>query len=81
VPIAKFRKYEVSDSMIIRDFHSLLRAAILGARVVGRLKILINEQNLPKVMSKMPVADWKQWAMSRPAWMREEVEIAFGNFV
>jgi hypothetical protein len=50
--ITKFRKYEVLDSMIIRDFHSLRRAAILGARVVGRLKILINEQNLPKVMSQ-----------------------------
>jgi hypothetical protein len=41
--------------------------------------MLVNEQTLPRIMGKMPAADWKQCATSRPAWMKEEVEIAFGK--
>ncbi len=55
----------MADSAVVRDFYLLLRAAILGAKAVGHLKMLINTQTLPSIMGKMPAADWKQWAIKR----------------
>ncbi len=54
-----------------RDFYSLLSAAILGAKAVGHLTMLINEQTTPSMMSKMLAANWKQWAVKQAA--RNEV--------
>jgi hypothetical protein len=48
---------------------------------VGHLKLLINDQTIPGIMSKMPHADWKQWATNCPEWMREEIENAFERIV
>jgi hypothetical protein len=56
-PIIKFRKYRAFDSEPIREFYSLLRAAMLGARKVGILHRLINDQTLPGIMSQMPLGD------------------------
>ncbi len=27
------------------------------------------------------VTDWKQWAINRPAWIKEEAKVVFGKFV
>jgi hypothetical protein len=59
----------------------LLRAAIKGARGVGRLGLLINDQTVPRIMSKMPYTDWKEWATRRPDWMKEDMATAFEKFV
>ncbi len=40
-PILQFRKYKVCDSSAVREFYSILRAAIKGARSVRRLDLLI----------------------------------------
>jgi hypothetical protein len=32
-------------------------------------------------MSKMPYADWKEWATRRPDWMQQDVTSAFERFV
>jgi hypothetical protein len=42
-PVNYFRKCKVSDSATIRDFFSLLRAAILGVKAAGHLTVPINE--------------------------------------
>jgi hypothetical protein len=68
-PIVDFRRYKVTDSVAVREFYSLLRAAIKGTRGIGRLRLLINDQTFPKIMSKMPYTDWKEWATKRPDWM------------
>jgi hypothetical protein len=47
------------------------RAAIKGAKGVGRLALLINDQTIPSIMGKMPYTDWKEWATRRPEWMQE----------
>jgi hypothetical protein len=80
-PVVKFRKYEVTDSADIRDFYSLLRTVKLEAKVIRHLKMLIKGQTLPNIMKKMPMSDWKQWAIKRPTWVKEEVEVAFRKFV
>jgi hypothetical protein len=41
-PIVDFRRYKISDSAAVREFYSLLRAAIKGARRIGRIELLIN---------------------------------------
>jgi hypothetical protein len=46
-----------------------LRAAIKGAKGIGRLGLLINDQTIPRIMSKMPYTDWKEWATRRPEWL------------
>jgi hypothetical protein len=48
---------------LVRDF-SLLRVAIkgAGARTVGNLKLLVNDQTIPNIIWKMPQTDWKHWA-------------------
>jgi hypothetical protein len=49
-PIIKFRKYRAFENGIIREFYSLLRSAMLGARKAGLLHRLINDQTLPSIM-------------------------------
>jgi hypothetical protein len=80
-PIVKFRSYKAFDNGAIREFYSILRAAMMGARKAGLLGCLINDQTLPGILAKMPPTDWHQWAKERPVWMREAVEEAFWNFV
>ncbi len=80
-PVVKFRSYKAFDNGAIREFCSILRAAMMGARKAGLLNRLINDQTLPGILAKMPPADWCQWAKERPAWMREAIEKAFWNFV
>jgi hypothetical protein len=65
----------------IREFYSILRAAMMGARKAGLLSRLINDQMLPGVLAKMPPTDLRQWAKERPVWMREAIEEAFWNFM
>ncbi len=80
-PVVKFRVYKPFDSGAIREFYSLLRAAMMGARKAGMLGQLINDQSLPGILARMPPMDWQQWARERPNWMREATEEAFWNFV
>ncbi len=80
-PIVEFRRYKITDSAAVREFYSLLRAAIKGAKGIGRLGLLINDQTVPKIMSKMPYTDWKEWATKRPDWMQEDLASAFEKFV
>ncbi len=80
-PVLEFRKYRVFDSSAVREFYSILRAAIKGARNIGRLDLLINDQTVPKIMSKMPYTGWREWATKRPEWIREDLGAAFERFV
>jgi hypothetical protein len=80
-PVVTFRVYKPFDSGAVREFYSLLRAAMMGARKAGMLGRLINDQTLPDVLRRMPPMDWRQWARERPNWMRESTEEAFWNFV
>jgi hypothetical protein len=63
------------------EFYSLLRAAIKGAKGISRLGLLINDQTVPKIMSKMPYTDWKEWATKRPDWMQQDLTSTFERFV
>jgi hypothetical protein len=65
-PITKFKGYKVFDSSAVREFYSLLRAAMMGARKAGLLHQLINDQTLPGILAKMPANDWRQWAKEGP---------------
>jgi hypothetical protein len=80
-PIVDFRRYKVTDSAAVREFYSLLRAAVKGAKGIGRLGLLINDQTIPRIMSKMPYTDWKEWATKRPDWMQQDVATTFEGFV
>jgi hypothetical protein len=80
-PVVRFRSYKAFDNGAIREFYSILRAAMMGARKAGLLGRLINDQTLPGILAKMPPADWRQWAKERSVWMRETMEEAFWNFV
>ncbi len=80
-PIVEFRKYKAADSSAVREFYSILRAAIKGARSIGRLDLLVNDQTVPRIMGRMPYADWKEWASKRPEWMREDLGTTFARFV
>ncbi len=81
-PIVEFRKYKAADSSAVRELYSILRAAIKGARSIGRLSLMINDQTVPtRIMGKMPNADWKEWATKRPEWMREDLGPTFKRFV
>jgi hypothetical protein len=80
-PIMEFRKYKAADSGAVREFYSILRAAIKGARSIGRLDLLVNDQTVPRIMGKMPYADWKEWATKRPEWVREDLGTTFERFV
>ncbi len=79
--IVDFRRYKVTDSAAVREFYSLLRAAVKGAKGIGRLGLLINDQTIPRIMSKMPYANWKEWATKRPDWMQQDVATTFERFV
>jgi hypothetical protein len=76
-----FRRYKVIDSAAVREFYSLVRAAIKGARKIGRIELLINDQTIPKIMGKMPPADWREWATRRPDWARQDATLAFEDFI
>jgi hypothetical protein len=65
----------------VREFYSLLRAAIKGAKGIGRIGLLINDQTIPKIMGKMPYTDWREWATRRPDWLQQDVATAFEGFV
>jgi hypothetical protein len=80
-PVVKFRIYKPFDSGATREFYSLLRAAMMGARKAGMLGRLINDQTLPNILGRMPPMDWRQWARERPSWTRETTKEAFWNFV
>jgi hypothetical protein len=80
-PILEFRKYRFFYYGAIREFYSILRAAIKGAKGIGRLDLLINDQMVPKIMGKMPFSDWKEWATKRPEWVRGDLGVAFEGFV
>ncbi len=45
--IVDFRRYKIADSAAVREFYSLLRAAIKGAKGIGRIGLLINDQTIP----------------------------------
>jgi hypothetical protein len=51
-PVVDFRRYKITDSAAVREFYSLLRAAIKGAKVIGRLGLLINDQMIPKIIAR-----------------------------
>ncbi len=80
-PIMEFRRYKAADSSAVREFYSLPRAAIKGAKGIGRLDLLINDQTVPKIMSKMPYTDWKEWVTKRPEWILEGLGTSFERFV
>jgi hypothetical protein len=80
-PIANFRKYRIIDSEALREFYSLVRAAIKGARRIGRIEMILNDQTIPKIMSKMPPTDWKEWAIRRPDWVDQDTAVAFEEFI
>jgi hypothetical protein len=80
-PIVEFRRYKVANSAAVREFYSLLRAAIKGAKGIGRLGLLVNDQTIPKIMGKMPYTDWKEWATRRPEWMQEDLGSAVEEFM
>jgi hypothetical protein len=80
-PIVDFRRYKIVDSAGVREFYSLVRAAIKGAKKIGRIEILVNDQTIPRIMSKMPHADWKEWATRRPNWMGQDATSAFEEFI
>jgi hypothetical protein len=80
-PIVDFRRYKIADSAAVREFYSLLRAAIKGAKGIGRIGLLINDQTIPRIMSKMPYTDWKEWATRRPDWMQQDVATTFERFL
>jgi hypothetical protein len=80
-PIVDFRRYKITDSAAVREFYSLLRVAIKGAKGIGRIGLLINDQTIPKIMGKMPYTDWREWATRRPDWMQQDVAAAFEGFV
>jgi hypothetical protein len=67
--------------LTVREFYSLLRAAIKGAKGIGRIGLLINDQTIPKIMGKMPYTDWREWATRRPDWLQQDVTTAFEGFV
>ncbi len=80
-PIVEFKKYRATDSAAVREFYSLPRAAIKGAKGIGRLGLLVNDQTIPRIMGKMPYTDWKEWATRRPEWMREDLGSAYEGLV
>jgi hypothetical protein len=56
-PIVKYRSYKAFDNGAIREFYSILRAAMMGARKAELLGRLINDQTLPGILAKMPPTD------------------------
>jgi hypothetical protein len=54
-PIVKFRRDKIYEHATIREFYSLLRAAMIGARRVWLLPKLINKQSFLGIMAWMPL--------------------------
>jgi hypothetical protein len=54
-PVVDFRRYKVIDSAAVREFYSLVRAAIKGARKIGRVELLVNDRTIPRIMSRIPL--------------------------
>jgi hypothetical protein len=52
-----------------------------GAKKMGLLRTLTNEQTLRGITGRMLLADWKQWAKKRPYWLQEGMEVTFDRFV
>ncbi len=77
----KFKKYKLFNNMAVRDFYSLLRPIILGAKSAGLLNVLINSRTLSIIMGKMPAMDWKQQAMDQACVDAEGLQGAFENFM
>jgi hypothetical protein len=73
-PILEFRKYRVFNNSAVREFYSILQAN-------GRADLLINDQTIPKIMGKMPFANWKEWTIKQPKWIRGNLETAFEAYV
>ncbi len=80
-PIIKFSGYKALDNGALREFYSLLRSAMMGARKAGLSHLLTNYQTLPGILAKMPTSDWKQWAKEKPALNGSVLEDAFWVFV
>ncbi len=80
-PIVEFRRYKAFDSTAVREFYSLVRAAIRGARKIGRIELLLNDQTIPQIMSKMPPFDWREWATKGPDWAGQDANLAFEDFI
>ncbi len=80
-PIVEFRRYKVFDSTAVREFYSLVRAAIKGARRIGRVELLLNDQTIPRIMSKMPPFDWREWATKSSDWAGQDANLAFEEFI
>jgi hypothetical protein len=80
-PIVDFRRYKAFDSTAVREFYSLVRAAIRGARKIGRIELLLNDQTIPRIMSKMPPFDWREWATKGPDWAGQDANLAFEDFI
>ncbi len=59
-PIVDLRRYKITDNAAVKEFYLLLRAAIKGAKGIDWLGLLINDQTVPRIMSKMPYTDWKE---------------------
>jgi hypothetical protein len=76
-----FQRYRVYDNCAVKEFYSLLIAAIKGARAVGHIGLLLNNQTIPKIVGKIPFSDWKEWATNRPEWVHDDVGDAFKKFV
>ncbi len=69
------------DNNTVREFYSTLWAVIKGAKIIGRVHLLINDQTVPRIMGKMAFADWKEWAMRRPERAQENLGTTFKRFV
>jgi hypothetical protein len=80
-PIVEFRRYKALDSTAVREFYSLVRAAIRGARKIGRIELLLNDQTIPQIMSKMPPFDWREWATKSSDWAGQDANLAFEDFI
>jgi hypothetical protein len=79
--ILEFRKNKAFDNNTVREFYSILQVAKKGAKSIGRVDLLINDQTIPGIMGKMQFADWKEWATRRPEWAQENLGAAFERFV
>jgi hypothetical protein len=55
-PIVDFRRYKICDSAAVREFYSLLRTAVKGARRIGRIELLINDQTIPGSWARCPTS-------------------------
>jgi hypothetical protein len=53
-PILEFRKYRLFDNGAIREFYSILRATIKGAKGIGRLDLLINNHQCRRSWARWP---------------------------